>query len=234
MRYIPYQIPLNGTAYQGIPTIGSIGGYNNPYYNQYLNPYYLRQQEEFRKKLEQQERENQAEIWKKLFRCEANAFGRETISDEEYDEYFKRLYAHQQQEAEDNRFMESINRITQQAAKNYLDKQAREAAMTNQQNNQSQDNKSFYEWLASDASERYLDSQYYEMAKQQKDTSVLYDSDHYHHVLGSHQSVFNALNPNVNIDDMEIQVNLPERIRTEREKRRRQFIMELERGNGFG
>ena len=43
-----------------------------------------------------------------------------------------------------------------------------------------------------------------------------------------------TLNPNVNIDDMEIQVNLPERIRTEREERRRQFIRALEGGNGFG
>lgn len=243
MRYIQYQqAPIyNGTAYQSVPTIGSIGGYGYPngyYYNQYFNPYYLRQQQEAQRRLEIQEANNQAAIWVELIKCRNNVFGYNESS-QEIMEQIKERAAIQRQMNADDEFMNKIHEITQKSYQKQLEEKAIEENIERQRQvmstQTSQNPKSFYQWLHEDGQERFMQSKYAELNRQQRDTSNLYDSSAYNQLLNTHDSVYNtynSLNSNVSIEDMEIQVSLPERIRRERDIRRQRFAESIMKGMG--
>lgn len=246
MRYIPYQqAPIyNYSPYQNAPTIGSIGGYGyqqypqyqTGYYNQYFNPYYLRQQQEAQRRLEIQEANNQADIWSRLINCRNSFFGYEESKEDIINQIRDRAVIQQQMDS-DEQFMNSIHQISQATQQKKAEAKAMQDNIERQrevmQEQEPQEVKSLYQWLKEDGSRRYRESQYAEMYKQQRNVSKLYDSSAYNNLLSTHDSVFssyNALNRNVNIDDMEIQVNLPEHLRRERDIRRQRFAESLKKG----
>lgn len=240
MRYVPYQTPNNGTLYQSVPTIGNIGGYQYPlyqntgYYNQYFNPYYIRQQQEAQKRLAMQEANNQMHVWSKLFRASNQALGYDDTSEEEMIEQMKKRAALHQQIISDQEFVDHVNKISLAAQQREIELQQMRENMQKQYEEQermraNEKPKSFMQWLHEDAQERYMESQYELMYTQQRSTQNLYNSNSYNQLLGTHNSVFNSLNQNVTIDDMEIQVNLPERLRQERDIRRQRFAESLKR-----
>lgn len=237
MRYVPYHTPNNGTVYQSIPTIGNIGGYlpyqNMGYYNQYFNPYYIRQQEEAQRRLQIQETQNQIDIWSKIIQSSNKVLGYENIDDQNIkDQIQKRALMHQQYSA-DQEFVDKIRSLTQQAYQQKMQQQMIQESIERQQEEASQEihePQTFMEWLHGDAQNTYMESQYAKMRSQQRNTSNLYNSNSYNQLLNAHESVFSSLNRDVNIDDMEIQVNLPERLRRERDIRRQRFAESLRRG----
>lgn len=236
MRYIPYQTPMyNGTSYQSMPTIGSIGGYGYPsngYYNQYFNPYYLRQQQELERKRQLEEARTQANIWVRLAQCRNEAFGYNQTAEEIMDQ-ISSISATEQQMNSDEEFMQKIHEISQRAYQSQLQEQAMRENIKRQQEvmaSQPIENKSLYRWLHEDAQERYMECLYTEMNRQQNNTSKLYDSGAYNNLLNTHDSVFNSLKKDVTIDDMEIQVSLPQRLKMERDLRRQKFAESLRRG----
>lgn len=240
MRYVPYQTPNNGTVYQSVPTIGNIGGYSySPYqyagyYNQYFNPYYIRQQQEAQKRMAAQQAKEQMDIWASLMTASNNCLGYEEVPKEEMIQQMQeRVLLHHQME-QDQEFVNHVNKISLASYQHEIEVQSmREETKKKQQELEqaraNEEPKSFMQWLHEDAQERYMESQYELMYKQQRNTANLYNSNSYNQLLGTHDSVFNSLNQNVTIDDMEIQVSLPERLRQERDIRRQKFAESIKR-----
>lgn len=240
MRYVPYQTPNNGTVYQNVPTIGNIGGYQYPlyqnagYYNQYFNPYYIRQQQEAQRKMAIQQAQNQMNIWSKLIGASNQALGYSSTSEEDILNQMKERAMFEQQMRQDQELVNHVNKIS-------LAIQQREVELQTMRENQrmkqeeleksqaNEEQKSFMQWLHEDAQQRYMESQYDLLYKQQRNTTNLYNSNSYNQLLGTHNSVFNSLNQNVTIDDMEVQVNLPQRLKEERDIRRQKFAESLMR-----
>lgn len=235
MRYIPYQTPMyNGTSYQSVPTIGSIGGYGYPpngYYNQYFNPYYLRQQQELERKRQLEEAKNQANIWVMLTQCRNELFGYDQ-TDEDIMDQIKSISAVETQINSDEEFMQKVREISQRADQARIQEQIMNENIKRQQQvmaEQPIENKSLYRWLHEDAQERYMEHLYSSM-NSQNSTAELYDSNAYNNLLNTHDSVFNSLKRDVTIDDMEIQVSLPQKLKLERDIRRQKFAESIKRG----
>lgn len=236
MRYIPYNTPMyNGTSYQSNPTIGIIGGYGYPpngYYNQCFNPYYLRQQQEYERRRQVELAKNQADIWVQLVKCR-NAVMGDYQTDEEIMDRIKYVASVQQQANSDEEFMQKLHEINMRSFQSMYSEASIQENINHQQQVMSQEHveeKSFYQWLHEDAQDRYMESQYAELNRQQRNTANLYDSNAYNRLLGTHNSVFNSLNKNVTIDDMEIQVSLPQHLKNERDIRRQRFAASIIRG----
>lgn len=233
MRYIPYQQPMyGGTQYSSPPTIGNIGGYG--YNNMYYNPYYIRQQEEAQKRYNEWQRNIQMDIWAKLGNCVNNCFGYEKVSRDQMINQMNHDYQYYMQIMEDSKMTNKCASIAEQARTNMAQEQARQAQIEQLKENPPEikepSGKSLFEWLREDASVRYREALNESVKRSQRNTSQLYDSNGYHQLLQAHTSVFNSLNPNVTIDDMEIQVNLSTKLAQEREARRHAFIEQISRG----
>lgn len=234
MRYIPYQTPMcNGTSYQSVPTIGNIGGYG--YYNQFYNPYYIRQQQEAQRQMEIQRAKNQADIWVK-FGLACNAVNGSCRTEDEIREDLIHMAAIQNQYDQDEEFMDKIRHITTQCAINMVQEQQAQQQMEAAKNAEEPEDVdtgeriSFYDWLHGEGQKMYDEVQNEKLRRYQHNASNLYNTESYNQLLTAHDSVFSSLNKNVTIDDMEIQVNLPERIRQEREIRRQRFAKALMEG----
>lgn len=236
MRYIPYQQPSFGGAYYSSvpPTIGSIGGYG--YNNMYFNPYYIRQQEEAQKRYEEEQRANQMNIWAKLGRCVNNCFGYEQVPKEQVIQQMQYDYQQRLQIMEDMKLANTCASIAERSRVMIEQERAREAQIEQQRQNppsvQEPSGQDLFEWLRNEGSERYREALKESVKRNQRNTSRLYDSNGYHQLLQAHTSAFNSLNPNVTIDDMEIQVSLPTRLAQERDARRQAFINQITRGMG--
>ncbi|MDE6946221.1 MAG: hypothetical protein K2P14_03440 [Anaeroplasmataceae bacterium] len=233
MRYVSYQTPMmnNGMSYQGVPTIGNIGGYGYPYqngyYNQYYNPYYIRQQQEAQRRMEIEQSRIQQDIWARLIQCRNNALGYEQVSQGEIIDSINQRVALQHQMYADAQYMNKIHEISAKAQQQLqIDSQPVQQVQTQQQ----QEEKSLYRWLHEDGQERLDSALNAEVKKSQRNVSNLYDSNSYQQLLSIHNNTYNSLNPNVSIDDMEIQVNLPQRLKMERDERRQRFAEALMRG----
>lgn len=233
MRYVSYQTPMmnNGMSYQGVPTIGNIGGYGYPYqngyYNQYYNPYYIRQQQEAQRRMEIEQSRIQQDIWARLIQCRNNALGYEQVSQGEIIDSINQRVALQHQMYADAQYMNKIHEISAKAQQQLqIDSQPVQQVQTQQQ----QEEKSLYRWLHEDGQERLDSALNTEVRKSQRNVSNLYDSNSYQQLLSIHNNTYNSLNPNVSIDDMEIQVNLPQRLKMERDERRQRFAEALMRG----
>lgn len=240
MRYVPYpsyQTPTyGGTSYNGVPTIGDIGGYgyNNGYYNQYYNPWYARQQQEAQRQMQLQQQQTQINVWKRLIKCRDNAYGYHNTLDEIESQILDSIKEYQKMAA-DERFVNETHLIAQKCFESQMQEQVIQENIEKekqiQQTTESQEEpKSLYQWLHEDGQERYMQSQYAEMVHQRRNVSNIYDSNGYRELLGVHDSVFNSLNQEITIDDMEIQVALPEHLKHERDIRRQQFAAALKAG----
>ena len=232
MRYVPYpsdQTPnYNGTSYQ-IPTIGQIGynGYNG-YYNQYWNPWAIRQQEEAQRKLQAQQMATQMNIWTSVLKCSSNALGHN------YDEELIRQRMEEsirikRENAEKQQFVDNMYSISQECNRQLEQHMAQQEELERRgeelyqaQFNTEASRKSMYQWLHEDAQERYMEYQYSEMIRTKHNVANAYNSEQYKQMLNVHNSSYASLNPNVTIDDLEIQVSLPERLARERDLRRQQ------------
>lgn len=234
MRYVSYQTPMtnNGMSYQGVPTIGNIGGYGYPYqqngyYNQYYNPYYIRQQQEAQRRMEVEQSKIQQDIWARLIQCKNNALGYEQIDQEEIINSINQRVALQQQMYADAQYMDKIHEISAKAQQQIqIDNQPIQQVQTQQR----QEEKSLYRWLHEEGQDRLNSALNAEVKKSQRNMSSAYNSAGYQQLLSIHNNTYNSLNPNVSIDDMEIQVNLPQRLKMERDIRRQKFAEALMRG----
>lgn len=249
MRYVPYpssQTPIynNGTSYSSyggsVPTIGSIGamGYNTQYnyYNQYMNPFYIRQQEEARRRMLQEKQQNQIDIWKKLTKIRNDVYGYD-YNEEEVINGFKESINQYKQDRYNESVMESHRNIILKCKEQFDLAQQRQEQIErereerlNAQYNTESSKKTLYQWLHEDAQQRYMEAQYDKLIYEKHNVSNVYDSNGYKELLGIHNSSFASLNPNVTIDDMEISISLPERLRRERDIRRQQFAEAIKQG----
>lgn len=204
----------SGNPYQGIPTIG---GY------QYLNPFYLRQQEEERRKRELEAYNNQANIWKRLLKAGANFCGNE-INEDELNERFS--IEHRQKVQEEMSHFELLGQLQEQAMREqlYYEQKAKERIEEIKQANEEINSKGYtlYSWLIGPETDKYIETIKQRNSKQ--DVAKLYDPNGYSKLLGIHNNSYQALNQNVTIDDMEI--GLPPQLRSSEAARRRQKFME--------
>lgn len=239
MWYNQYQYNNNSyyNNYQQPPYIGNINNmgyniYNNPYY--YYNPEYIRQQEEQRRRELESSQNAQIYVWNKIINARNKYYGIDEVYTEDMiREQYHMQMINQQQMINDNQFVSNCYDITMKA----LSKLNAQNNIVQQQEQyqppQPKSNKNLLEWLNTDAQERYIEHLEAESRKSYN-TSTLYNSNGYQQLVNSHNmsynSTFNSLNPNVTIDDMEIQISLPEHIKRERDIRRQKFTESLMRG----
>lgn len=221
MRYIPTPPYMNnGTAFNAVPLIG---GYN--YYNPYIDPRYYQKQQEELEKQRKLEFDNQVAIWKTFIRSTDCYYGIET----DEDQLNERFIIKEQEGYNDFLKQQELLNIVQ-AAKNqnayYEQLEQNRLAQLQQVNSQKDENepKNLLEFLRGPATQRYIES----LENKNQASRVirnLYDQSAYSRLLGVHEStssMFNSLNQNVTIDDME--VKLPQYLKTEREIKRKQFM----------
>lgn len=246
MRYIPYQQPsygYSGTAYQSVPTIGNIGGQYNPYYgynngmyyNQYYNPFYIRQQQEMQRQMELQRQQENMKMWARLIKCRNNWYGDE-MSDSQINDLLTQTNQISYTYIQDEQFVNNCHDIITKAQQNFAKEQAEEQKRLEYYKKMAEtpiESKPLSQWLAEDAHDRFMQAQYATIRKQTRNTSKLYDTNGYHQLLNAHSNSYAALNQNVTIDDMEIQVNLPQRIKNERDLRRQRFAQALQQQGGY-
>lgn len=210
-------VPYNGT----IPTIG--GGYN------YYNPFYIQQQMRLQQQQQMQLFNQQVDLWRRMSTSYFNYLGKEVP--EEYQKCLDRRFdieRYREQKKEDDFFNELANisyQIKQEELLQQQRLQQREEMIKKASEEKSEyDGMTAYEWLAGPMTERHVWAlEQKALQNQRKNVANLYDPNSYNRLLGIHNSSFNSLNTNVNIDDMEI--GLPPGLRNvDRMQRRQAFL----------
>lgn len=223
MKYIPTPSYMNGTAYNNaVPLIGGGLGCYNPY----MDPRYIRQQQEAELKRQQQEYQNQVDAMTSIIRSANTLNGRET-DEEALSRYFARPDTEQyNQYMEEQQYLSTMDQIivASQQQKEY--ERQREEAIAKEMAEREESHESLYEFLKGSARERYIQTLEQRGARMYQ-MKNLYDKSAYSRLLqvqegNSRNNMFNALNPLVTIDDMEI--TLPQSLQNERELKRKQFM----------
>ena len=231
MKYIPTPSYM-GTAYNNaVPLIG--GGFS--YYNPYMDPRYIRQQQEAERERQQQEYWNNAKAFKELIKS-ANTFNGVETDEEWLNKQFippdPDVYQKYVDEQQHQNTLQQIAMLSRQKIE--YEKQQEEARRKEYEAAEDH-NESLYDFLRGTGREQYIKA-VERRASNAGNIKNLYDKSAYARLLQVQEgnpvnSPFSALNPLVTIDDMEI--SLPKSLQNERELKRKQFmesIMAQEKG----
>ena len=230
MKYIPTPSYM-GTAYNNaVPLIG--GGFG--YYNPYMDPRYIRQQQEAERQRQEQEYQNQISVVTALFKS-ANTFNGVETDMDVLNRYFMKPDTEQYQEfLQEQEYQNSLYEIASLVEQQSQYQQQIEEARVKEMAELEESHETLYEFLNGSARERYLKVME-SRATAPSNIKNLYDRSAYNRLLqvqgNNPGGMFNALNPLVTIDDMEI--SLPKSLQNERELKRKQFmesIMAQDRG----
>lgn len=231
MKYIPTPSYMGGTAYNNaVPLIGGGLGYYNPY----MDPRYIRQQQEAERQRQEQEYQNQITVATALFKS-ANTFNGVETDQDTLNKYFMRPDTTQYQEfLQEQEYQNSLYEIAALAEQQKQYEQQQQEAREREMAELEESHETLYEFLNGSARERYL-KVLESRATAPSNIKNLYDKSAYARLLRVQESnpggMFSALNPLVTIDDMEI--SLPKSLQNERELKRKQFmesIMAQDRG----